>query len=450
MYMLPTAVEESELTADQVAGREFPLQVIARPVQQTVAVLGLGYVGLPTALALHRTHCLIGVDISANRLAAIRRGRVDLLPDDQRRLGQALSSHDGAFELTSDERRLSAADAVIICVPTPVDAQLVPDLELLRAACASVVRQARRGQLIVLTSTTYVGATRQLLIEPLRARGLAAGVDVHVAFCPERIDPGNSKHVQSTTPRVAGGATPECAARTAALFAGVAPTVHTVGSVEAAEMTKLMENTFRAVNIALANEFSDICRVFDLDPIEITDAAATKPYGFLAHYPGPGVGGHCIPCDPHYLLWQLRAHRVAAPLVQQAMGQIALRPGRVVSRAVEVLSAAQMGIMGTRILVVGVAYKPDVEDVRESPALEIIRGLHRCGAKVSYYDSLVPRLRISSGEDLDRVASPRGEDYDLVIVHSTHRHEDFGWVGSCPNVLDATYRLDGILHRQLV
>src|SRR5439155_22199922 len=229
-----------------------------------------------------------------------------------------------------------------------------------------------------------IGTTRELLTEPLAARGLIAGQDVFVAFSPERIDPGNPDHEHRETPRVVGGVTAACAQWAAAVVSLLTDQVYVLSSPEAAEATKLYENIFRAVSLALANEFADACTALGLDPIEVTLAAGTKPYGFLGAFPGPGVGGHCIPCDPHYLLWQLRKQRLATPLIDQAMRSIAGRPGRVVERARDVLSLAGKSLNGARVLMLGIAYKPDVEDMRESPALEVIEGLLAAGARVEY------------------------------------------------------------------
>jgi len=415
----------------------------------SVAVVGLGYVGLPTALSLHQAGLrTIGIDLSAERLATIESGQADLTGDDQSRLDLAL--RDERFELTADPGRLAGADAVIVCVPTPLDRYLVPDLTPLRGACASLVAHAHRGQTLILTSTSFVGTTRQLLTEPLRERGLAAGEDVFVAFSPERIDPGNADHAQAATPRVVGGVTDACVVRARRILGLLAESVHVVGSAEAAELTKLYENSFRAVNIALANEFAEICQTLRLDPIEVTRAAATKPYGYLAFYPGPGVGGHCIPCDPHYLLWQLREFRNGAPLTTQAMALIATRPRRVVERAVAVLSDSGRGAASARVVVVGVAYKPGVRDLRESSALEIIEGLLDRGAKVDYYDPLVDRLTLPGGRVLDSVGDPRGGDWDLALVHTVHPGHSYDWVAECPLVLDATYRFEAASHRVFV
>lgn len=412
-----------------------PLQ---RPFRHDVAVVGLGYVGLPTALALHSAgRSVVGVDVSQQRLDEIRVGSVDLLPSDHSRLLHALDDT-LSFRLTSSAAALVGAQAVLICVPTPIDHHLAPDPTALQAACRTVVGQAVAGQLIVLTSTTYVGCTRSLLIEPLRARGLEVGRDVFVAFAPERIDPGNERHPQKAVPRVVGGATPACAARAAALLESCASYIHPVSTPETAELTKLYENTFRAVNIGLANELADVSRHLDLDITEVIDAAATKPYGFMPFHPGPGVGGHCIPCDPHYLLWQLRAARENAPLIEAAMTQVAARPARVAHRVLSLLGRPPAN---AQILVVGVAYKPGVADIRESPALEIIERLRREGTSVSFTDNLVPQISVRGGRMHSITPDPTGH-WDAILVHTVHPGVDHSWLATCPVVIDATYRLN--------
>ncbi|GAB3692406.1 nucleotide sugar dehydrogenase [Saccharopolyspora tripterygii] len=403
-------------------------------------VVGLGYVGLPTALSLADSGVAVtGVDIDEARLLAIKADQVDLSEADHERLGRSLSS--GELVVTTNAAAVAEADLVLISVPTPVDTHLVPDMRALTAACASVVANARAGQTIVLTSTTYVGCTRDLIAEPLRHRnGWTAGEDIYVAFSPERIDPGVTRHDRRATPRIVGGVTAECGRRATEALEGTTAEVHTVSSPESAELTKLLENSFRAVNIAMINEFADSCHAFDVDPIEVIEAAATKPYGFMPFHPGPGVGGHCIPCDTHYLLWQLRAQRLPAPLMNAAMGAIAARPQRVVDRARQLLADQGKSFAGSRVLVLGVAYKPGVADIRESPALEIMAGLSALGASVAYADPLVPAVRVgestlASGTD---VAS---EEWDLVIVHTPHPGEDLTWLSGQDVVLDTTYRL---------
>jgi UDP-N-acetyl-D-glucosamine dehydrogenase len=415
----------------------------------SVAIVGLGYVGLPTAVALHgAARRIIGIDLNEQRLRDILAQDADLGGPDRDRLAAALA--DGSLELTTDPAAAKAADGVIICVPTPVDSRQSPDLSALRAACGTVVRHTRPGQLIVLTSTSYVGTTRDLLTEPLAARGLVAGTDVHVAFSPERIDPGNPDHVQRETPRVVGGATPACTSRAAELIGRLTDAVYLVSSTDAAEATKLYENIFRAVSLALANEFADACGALSLDPIEVTLAASTKPYGFLGAFPGPGVGGHCIPCDPHYLLWQLNAADQSAPLIEQAMKSIALRPERVIQRAAEVLAADGRRLAGARVIVLGASYKAGVRDLRESPALAIMAGLLREGASVGYYDPLLPVIELPGGQVLASEAAPNGADWDLAVAHTLHPRTDYSWAYSCPRVLDGTYQFFGAAHRAVV
>jgi len=404
-----------------------------------VAIVGLGYVGLPTALAYHEAGSrVLALDISERRLDDIREGRVDLIPADAARL--ARSSRASDFQLTGDPALLSRAAAVVVCVPTPVDEFLVPDLRLLRGASEMVVEHAVRGQLLMLTSTSYVGCTEDLLVRPLSGRGLAAGTDVYVAFSAERIDPGNETYSHDEVPRVVGGATQQCEEMAATLLARCVGNVHRVRSLAAAEMTKLLENTFRAVNIALANEFADICRVLDIPVTEVIDAASTKPYGFMPFTPGPGVGGHCIPCDPHYLLWQLRKSRVQAPVISQAMNEISARPARVVERVKDVLANAGRGMTGARILVVGVSYKPDVADLRESPALEILERLIEAGATVGYLDHHFGTLPLHSGTVLTEVGDPSAFAADLVLIHTRHSGADLTWIAPGQLVVDATYR----------
>ncbi|MBV9351858.1 MAG: nucleotide sugar dehydrogenase, partial [Mycobacterium sp.] len=263
-----------------------------------IAVVGLGYVGLPTALSFADEGAeMIGYDISESRLTDVKSGRVDLLDRDRERLARHLQGE--RLILTTEPSAVSSADAIVVCVPTPIDLHQTPDLTALSAACASVVDNAAVGQTIVLASTTYVGCTREFLVQPLQARGFQIGRDVFIAFSPERIDPGVEAHAPDSTPRVVGGVTHECTVRAIEVLRHTASTMHSVSSPEAAEMTKLLENTFRAVNIALANEFSGAARELSVDIVEVIQAAATKPYGFMPFYPGPGVGGHCIPCDPH-------------------------------------------------------------------------------------------------------------------------------------------------------
>jgi UDP-N-acetyl-D-glucosamine dehydrogenase len=446
------SVEISAACADFVIAPQVTLQPTGADLDSPsvfpfdVALVGLGYVGLPTALAFFQAGSrVLGFDVSKERLSAIATQQVDLLDSDLERLHQALGEE--AFTLTDDFSRLAQARAVIIAVPTPVDDHLMPDLAILRGACASVVANAVAGQVIILTSTTYVGSTREMLVAPLAGRGFTVGRDIYVAFSPERIDPANNAHTHEDVARVVGGATPECLRLAMAILGAYAVNLHPVSSTDTAEMTKLFENIFRAVNIALANELAEISHVLNLDVVEVIEAAATKPYGFMAFMPGPGVGGHCIPCDPHYLLWQLRRTRLATPIIRQSMQAIASRPLRVVDRVREVLSVAGRGVKDARILVVGVAYKPDVQDVRESPAREIIVGLRALGAIVDFHDPLAEVLRLPDGELLKSVADPQNYQADLVLVHTMHQCMDLSWLQDAPIILDASYRLGALPQR---
>jgi UDP-N-acetyl-D-glucosamine dehydrogenase len=409
---------------------------------KVVAVVGLGYVGLPTSLAFTAAGAdVLGIDIDPGRLAAIAAGEVDLLPADRERLPAALNgggTGEGQLSLSANLDEIRGADAVLICVPTPIDAHLVPDLDPLAGACRDVAERARRGQLIVLTSTSYVGTTRDLLVEPLERRGLRPGRDVHVVFAPERIDPANGAFPQQRVPRIVGGVTGECARRAAELIEAIAGGVHVVGSPEVAELAKLYENTFRAVNISLANELADVCGVVGTDPIEVIDAAATKPYGFMPFYPGAGVGGHCIPVDPHYLLWQLRARGISLPVVEQAMTQIAARPTRTGDRVLAALAMAGIAARGSRVLVGGVAYKPGVADARMSPALGVIARLESLGVDVSFHDPLVGQLTLG-GRTRRSVPLRAGDRYDAVVLHTQQPGMDLDAVHARVRV-DCTYR----------
>ncbi|KQQ83438.1 nucleotide sugar dehydrogenase [Arthrobacter sp. Leaf137] len=438
------AVESHSLPAEAVewtegtAARAIPAQ--DQVFTFDVAIVGLGYVGLPTALAINASgRRVLGLDVSERRLAVIREQQADLLDSDKERLKTALL--DPSFMLTSDLSLLAHAAAVVVCVPTPVDEYLVPDLGILRAACASVVEYAVPGQLLMLTSTTYVGTTRDLLAMPLAAKGLIPGRDVYVAFSPERINPGVDSFSHEDVPRVVGGVTTACGEAAERLLSASTKLVHVVPSADAAEMTKLVENTFRAVNIALANEFAQICQELDMEVMDVINAAATKPYGFMPFTPGPGVGGHCIPCDPHYLLWQLRKARVTAPVIEQAMIGIAGRPHQVVEKARRILSERNHGLAGSRVMVVGVAYKPDVEDLRESPALEIIAELIADGAEVAYSDPWCLTAPDGRGGTLISNPAPQLWEADLVILHTRHSQTDLDWLENAAAVLDTTYRL---------
>jgi UDP-N-acetyl-D-glucosamine dehydrogenase len=454
--VVATALAEASAIEAPLAATHPPEAESAGAVSATetthavVAVVGLGYVGLPTAIAMRNAGCrIVGIDVSARRLEAIRAGEAELLESEQQDLRGHLAAGDG-FALTDSVQALDAADLVLVCVPTPLDERHLPDPEILRGACAAVVAHARPGQTLVLTSTTYVGCTRELLVEPLAERGLQVGRDVCVAFAPERIDPGVAGHEQLQTPRVLGGVTETCFRQAAELLRHTCKQLHRVSSPEAAEMVKLYENTFRAVNIALAFEIAEACRTHGLDPIEVTEGAASKPYGFMAHYPSAGVGGHCIAVDPHYLLHPLRERGRPARVGEEALRKLAGRPRHIAWRAHEILVELGLRMAEARILVVGVSYKSSVADTREAPAVEILKRLRAEGAHVDYHDPLVEELELDGellrGIDPDPRRDGSGfgpEDYDLAILATVHGEHDYGWLARCEAVLDCTYRTPG-------
>jgi UDP-N-acetyl-D-glucosamine dehydrogenase len=431
---------------------------ITRPAatpQALVAVVGLTEAGLPSAVALRSAGFrVVGIDTSSSRLTDIRNGRA-ALPGAQRE--DLLSQlHDDDFELTDRVDAVDGADVILICVPTTVDRQRRASSDALTRTCASVVEHASAGQTIVLTSTSDVGTTRELLVKPLAERGLCVGEDVFVAYSPERVDPGVPEHEQLLSVRVVGAVTESCFRRASDVLRHTCLSLHRVSSPEAAEMVKLYESTFRAVNIALAFEIADACRSHNLDPIEVTDAAATKPFGFVAHYPSAGVGGHAIGLDPHYLLHALRERGRPATVAEEAMRSIAARPRRVAMRAHELLQRSGRALRDVRVIVVGASYKPGVADSFEAPAVEIISWLREEGVQVDFHDPLVPTLRVD-GEAMDSVdpdprrdASGFGpEDYDLAILLAIHPGHDYGWLARCAEVLDCTYR-EHVGRRQFV
>jgi UDP-N-acetyl-D-glucosamine dehydrogenase len=411
---------------------------------QAVAVIGLGYVGLPTATALaHAGMRVLGLDSSPARLEAIDKGSIDLPASERGRVSDAIEH--GNLLLSADPARLREADAVLVCVPTPIDQDAQPDLRPLARACRAVTEFARTGQTFILTSTAHVGSSRQLLVEPLTLRGFEVGEDVSVCFSPERIDPGVPEHRQTSTPRVIGGYSPRCAKRAASVLSPTCSSLAYVSSLEAAEMTKLYENTFRAVNIALSFEIADACEHYGLDPVEVTDAAASKPYAFMAHYPSAGVGGHCIGVDPYYLLRPLREQGAPAPMAEQALELICRRPGRVTARALDLLGdpAEQ------RVLVVGASYKPGVADMRQSPGVAVISELHRAGVHVSYFDPLIPALE-ADGRYYEHTRQPDSSDYDLTVLITVHPGVDYAFLARCGRVLDCTYRTPGGVERYTI
>ncbi len=400
----------------------------------TVAVIGLGYAGFPLAEAFAAAGFrVLGVDVDAARVARLREAESYLGHIPARRVRQLLQG--GRFEPTADLTRLAEADAAIICVPTPLTAARDPDLSAVEAAARSCAAQLRRGQLVVLESTTYPGTTRgvvlPLLDEVGRQRQLVYGRDYFVAFSPEREDPGNREHTTTTIPRVVGGLDAPSGKLAVELFAAVSAKVVPVSSAEVAEACKILENTYRAVNIALVNELKVLYDRMGIDVWEVIEAAKTKPFGFAPFYPGPGLGGHCIPIDPFYLAWVGR--KVGAPVrFVELAGEInTAMPAFVVSKLSDALNDCGKPVRGSRVLLLGVAYKRDVDDTRESPAIELLELLHQKGAEVSYHDPHVPRLS-EPRRGLELLCQPLTEDVlgeqDCVLIVTDHSAYDWDWI----------------------
>jgi nucleotide sugar dehydrogenase len=410
-----------------------------------VAVLGLGYVGLPLALAAAEAgHDVVGYDIAPDHVADIRRGHTDLVDLDHELLAKHLNA--GSLVLTEDPVDLTACEVYAICVPTPLlDGS--PDLSMVLSAIDSVAAVAAPGDLVILESTTWPGTTRNVLAPRLAERsGLVPGVDVHLVFSPERIDPGNHEFSLSRIPKLIGGMTREDSERASDFYRTFLDTVHIVSGPSEAELAKIIENTYRHVNLALVNELAILCSDTDVDLREAIDAAATKPFGFMPFYPGPGVGGHCIPVDPMYLIWHARRTGATLQLVEMAEQVNRSMPAHVVSRIARLLNEVAKPLRGSEVLLLGVSYKPGVADVRESSAFSIAERLTKLGARVRWHDPLVresqdlhglPRLRELSAEVL------RGAD--LTLLHTPHAHYlHAGLLPEAPLLLDAHGALRGL------
>lgn len=369
----------------------------------TIGVVGLGYVGLPLAVEFAEVgYTVIGIDVSDSKVALLNRGE-SYIPDiPTSRLAPLVQS--GKLSATTQYSALQAADAVSICVPTPLRKTKDPDMSYVIDAVNNVAEFAHSGMLIVLESTTYPGTTEEIMVPKLESKGFKIGTDVFVAFSPERIDPGNKKYGVRNTPKVVGGFTTACQEAVTALYRAAVDTIVPVSSPTSAEMVKLLENTFRAVNIGLVNEMALMCDKLNIDVWEIINAAASKPFGFMPFFPGPGLGGHCIPVDPHYLSWKLKALNYTARFIELASEINTNMPVYVTEKVALALNDDAKSVRGSRIVVLGVAYKKDIDDVRESPALDVINLLLERGASVVYHDPFVPSIRL---ED-EHIASIHG------------------------------------------
>jgi UDP-N-acetyl-D-glucosamine dehydrogenase len=386
-----------------------------------VAIVGAGYVGVPLAqVFIEAGRSVVLVDVNAERVAMLNRGESYIEDVPSEALARLVES---GLRATTDYDELRGADAILIALPTPLSKQREPDLSIVEAASAEIAARLRPGHLVVLESTTYPGTTREI-VQPVleRLSGLRAGEDFHLAFSPERVDPGNERWNTQNVPKVVGGITERCTQRAAELYTGPIETVHSVSSPEVAELTKLLENIYRSVNIALVNELAQLCDRMDIDVWEVIGAAATKPFGFMSFQPGPGLGGHCIPIDPFYLTWKAREFDFYTEFIELA-GKINENMPyfcrSIVSQALN--HGAQKSLKGSRILVLGVAYKADIGDMRESPALKLIELLRTAGAEISYHDPHVPELPELElrSQPLDPAA------HDCVVIVTAHTAIDY-------------------------
>ena len=397
----------------------------------TLGVLGLGYVGLPLAAEAARAGFnVLGFDIDGDVVAGINAGRSHVQDVDDAVLAPLVA--EGRIAATTDMARLGECDAISICVPTPLSKIKDPDLSYVVAAARAIAAALRPGQLVVLESTTYPGTTRELVLPILEERGLVAGEDFYLCYSPERVDPGNTTWTTKNTPKVMGGITPACARQGVAVYERIFDTLVPTSSAEAAELTKVYENTFRMINIALANELAQACDRLGVDVWEVVDAAATKPFGFMKFTPGPGLGGHCIPLDPHYLSWKMRTLAFKTRMIELASEINAEMPAFVVQKVGDALNEERKALNGSRVLVLGVAYKKDVDDLRESPALEIIRLLQEKGAEVLYHDPFCPEIADDGHTPLQglplrsvRLDEPILRVVDVVLVVTDHSGVDY-------------------------
>ena len=409
-----------------------------------LGVVGLGYVGLPLAVEMAKAgHRVVGLDVSGEKVALINAG-TSYIPDVPiEELASLVTA--GFISASTDFARACECDAIAICVPTPLDAMKEPDTSYMEAAAASIVEHLRPGTLVTLESTTYPGTTEEVIQPILESGGLKVGETLYLAFSPERVDPGNPVYQTRNTPKVVGGVTAECTATAVAMYSRFIDTVVPVSTTRAAEMTKLLENIFRCVNIALMNELLVVSERMGINIWEVVEAAKTKPFGFMPFYPGPGLGGHCIPIDPFYLSWKARQYDLHTEFIELAGKTNEAMPYYVVSRLMDALNTKRKSLAGARVLVLGVAYKGDIDDTRESPAIKIIELLLDKEADVVYHDPYVPRFPVSdtvlASIDLTDEALAGA---DVVLILTDHSNVDYAAVAEHADlVLDTRNALKG-------
>ena len=414
---------------ERMAGREKPV----------IGVIGLGYVGLPLAMEFARGGCeVLGVDVDPEKPGFLAKHKSYLkhFPDEM--IASAMNT--GLLHATTDFSVLGRADAILIAVPTPLGISRDPDLSYVLNSCKEIAGYLQRGQLVILESTTYPGTTREKMVPVLEKGGLKAGIDFHVAFSPEREDPGNKSFNTRTIPKLVGGLTGDCTDASVFVYEFAIDNVVRVSSPEIAEMAKIVENTYRAVNIALVNELKVLAHRMGIDIWEVIDAAATKPFGFTAFYPGPGLGGHCIPIDPFYLTWKAHEYEMSTKFIELAGEINTSMPAYVVDRICDALNTVEKSVKGSRILLLGMAYKPDIDDYRETPALKVMMKLLDRGALVSYNDPYISSIPSSTRQtDLQPVSVDLSEkmlsEYDCAVVITNHACYDYQWIVSNSNIL---------------
>jgi UDP-N-acetyl-D-glucosamine dehydrogenase len=391
-----------------------------------IGVIGLGYVGLPLAIEFVQAGFnVVGIDIDKNKINLINSGENYIKDVNSKLLKKAVKEN--KFSATTDFSIVQNLDSISICVPTPLNKQKDPDISFIISVMDKIKNYIHRDMIIILESTTYPGSTKELILPYIQDNGFDIGKNFFLCFSPERIDPGNKDFNTSNTPKVIGGITKKCTKIGASIYETIVNKVITVSSTETAEMVKLLENTFRAINIGLANEIAIMCEKLGVNVWEVIDAAATKPFGYMKFSPGPGLGGHCIPIDPHYLSWKLKTLDYEARFIQLAGEVNTNMPNHILKLISSNLNKLHKSLNGSKILIIGVAYKKDIDDTRESPALDIIQLLVNAGAKIDYHDTYVPRLRYNdiSIDSIINLESQKLNSYDACVIVTDHSNIDY-------------------------
>ncbi len=424
----------------------------------TIGIIGLGYVGLPIVMRFcDEGFKVLGFDVDIKKVDALNNGKsyIKHIPSKSiKALVSKSASGDAVFTPTTNLKLLSKADAVIICVPTPLSSKREPDLSYVEQTAKEIKKHLRPGQLVSLESTTYPGTTDELLLPLFEETGLKTGKDFFLVYSPEREDPGRIDFTTKTTPKVVGGITKECLKLGTALYSSIVDRVVPVSSTRAAELTKLLENIYRAVNIALVNELKMLCQKMDIDLWEVIEASKTKPFGFQAFYPGPGLGGHCIPIDPFYLTWKAREYDFATRFIELSGEINSSMPHYVITRVMEALNDKGKSLKGSKVLVLGIAYKKDVDDLRESPSLELIKELRSKGAKVDFNDPHIP-VAVSHRRGFKMSSTKLTEQnlkrYDCVLIATDHTAYDYRWiVKQSALVVDTRNATSGIKSKKII